>query len=99
MVVYEGILVNPLTGVETNGSLVNGLAVGWFGGCWAGWLAGWVAAWCAGCWVVRVAGLAGWLMYDRIVMASRLNPLAQDLGHDWTSGLPTILSCIPYHLD
>ena len=37
------ILVNPLTGVETNGSLVNGLAVDWFTGCWAGWLAGWLS--------------------------------------------------------
>ena len=57
------ILVNPLTGVETNGSLVNGLAVGWFGGCWAGWLAGWlsgcVAACWAGSWAGWVAGLAG----------------------------------------
>ena len=65
MVIYMAILVNPLTGVETNGSLVNWLAVGWFGGCWVGWLAGWlggwVAAWWAGCWFVRVAGLAGWL--------------------------------------
>ena len=32
-----------LTGVETNGSLDNGLAVGWFGGCWVGWLAEWLS--------------------------------------------------------
>ena len=51
-------MVNPLTGVETNGSLVNGLAVGcragWLGDCgllaglagWLGWLAG-LASWLA----------------------------------------------------
>ena len=60
------VLVNPLTGVETNGALVNGLAVGWFGGCWVGWLAGWLGGclvgWllvCQGGWVSWLAGSAG----------------------------------------
>ena len=58
MYIYIYILVNPLTGVETNGSLVNGLAVDWFTGCWAGWLAGWLSGCVAACWA---GSWAGWV--------------------------------------